>query len=44
MRLKPQPLTDTKWCPVCNGKRTDAASIAAHNLRCSAHGERAYPK
>jgi hypothetical protein len=30
-------------CPVCTGKRTDAAAIAAHNLACATTGERSYP-
>jgi hypothetical protein len=31
------------WCPTCDGKRTDAAAIKAHNLLASQSGCRAYP-
>lgn len=31
-------------CPVCQDKRTDAAAIHTHNLRCAQYGERSYPK
>jgi hypothetical protein len=30
------------WCPVCNLGRSDAVSVAMHNLGVSMHGERSY--
>jgi len=29
-------------CPVCDGKRTDAASVATHNVKAASDGCRVY--
>lgn len=38
------PLDLPTRCPVCQDKRTDAAAIHTHNLKCAKDGERAYPR
>jgi len=43
MSHKPIACNCDEPCPVCAWNSTNAAAIAAHNLRVACHGERKYP-